>query len=82
MRIVLIGQQAFGQSVLDAILKAGKDEVVGVFCSPDQEGRREDPLKAGAVEHDIPVFQPGRFRSDEAIEQFNGLSPDLCVWRM
>jgi len=79
MRIVLIGQQAFGQSVLDAILEAGKDEVVGVFCSPDQEGRREDPLKAGAVEHDIPVFQPGRFRSDEAIEQFNGLSPDLCV---
>jgi methionyl-tRNA formyltransferase len=79
MRIVLIGQQAFGQSVLEAILEAGKDEVVGVFCSPDHEGRREDPLKAGAVEKDIPVFQPGRFRSVDAIQQFNGLYPDLCV---
>ncbi len=79
MRIVLIGQQAFGKSVLDAILEAGKDEVVGVFCSPDKEGGREDPLKAGAVERGIPVFQPGRFRSDDAIARFNGLSPDLCV---
>ena len=79
MRIVLIGQQAFGKSVLEAILDAGKDEVVGVFCSPDREGRPEDPLKAGARERGIPIFHPGRFRSAEAIEQFTGLSSDLCV---
>lgn len=79
LRIVLIGQQAFGKSVLEAIFDAGKDEVAGVFCSPDQEGRPEDPLKAGAQERSVPVFQPGRFRSAEAIEQFVGLSPDLCV---
>lgn len=79
MRIVLIGQQAFGKSVLDAILDAGQDEVVGVFCSPDQEGRREDPLKLGAIERGIPVFQPGRFRSEDAINQFIGLYSELCV---
>lgn len=79
MRIVLIGQQAFGKAVLDAIFDAGKDDVVGVFCSPDQEGRREDPIKSGAQERSVPVFQPGRFRSAEAIEQFTGTSPDLCV---
>ena len=79
MRIVLIGQQAFGKSVLDAILDGGHDEVVGVFCSPDQEGRREDPLKLGAIERGIPVFQPDRFRSEEAIKTFIELYSELCV---
>ncbi|MFW6174632.1 MAG: methionyl-tRNA formyltransferase [Chloroflexota bacterium] len=78
MRIVIIGQQAFGKAVLDAVLDAGKDEVVGVFCSPDRGGR-EDPIKEGAQERGVPVFQPGRFRSQEAIQQFRSLSPDLCV---
>jgi len=79
MRIVLIGQQAFGQSVLDAILDAGQDEVLGVFCSPDQEGRRPDPLKVRALERGVPVFQPKRFRSKEAILDFQNLYSELCV---
>ena len=79
MRIVLIGQQAFGKSVLDAILDAGQDEVVAVFCSPDKEGQREDPLKLGAIERGIPVYQPARFRSEEAIKQFQDLYSELCV---
>ncbi|MDA1257226.1 MAG: methionyl-tRNA formyltransferase, partial [Chloroflexi bacterium] len=79
MRIVLIGQQAFGKAVLEAILDAGKDDVAGVFCSPDREGQPDDPLKAGALERNIPVFQPDRFRSADAVAQFTGLTPDLCV---
>ena len=79
MRIVLIGQQAFGKAVLDAITDAGKDEVGGVFCSPDREGRPDDPIKAGALERGVPVLQPGRFRCPGAIEKFNCLSADLCV---
>ena len=77
MRIVLIGQQAFGKSVLDAILEAGKDEVVGVFCSPDKEGGREDPLKAGAGERGIPVLPPPLFRINFSSARINGLSHHL-----
>ena len=29
---------------------------MGVFCSPDREGRPEDPLKAGARERGVPVM--------------------------
>ncbi len=79
MRIVLIGQQAFGRAVLDAILDAGDDQVAGVFCAPDQAGRPDDPLKTGAEARGVPVFQPGRLRAEAAVNEFKALAPDLCV---
>jgi methionyl-tRNA formyltransferase len=47
MRIALIGQAAFGESVLNALVEHGEN-VVGVFCPPDREGSRPDPLKTAA----------------------------------
>ena len=41
MRVAIIGQQAFGKSVLEAFI-ARDDEVVGVFCAPEKEGARPD----------------------------------------
>ena len=43
MRIVLHGQQAFGQTVLARLLERGED-VVAVCCAPTKEGKPEDPL--------------------------------------
>ena len=43
MRIVLHGQQAFGQAVLEKLLASGED-VVAVCCAPSKEGKAEDPL--------------------------------------
>ena len=43
MRIVLHGQQAFGQAVLEKLLDRGED-VVAVCCAPTKEGKPEDPL--------------------------------------
>src|SRR5436309_14996476 len=45
MRIVVHGQQAFGESVLDALLERG-EYVVCVYCAPEpsQGGRRVEPL--------------------------------------
>ena len=34
-RIAVIGQAAFGESVLNALVEKG-EEVVGVFCPPDR----------------------------------------------
>ena len=79
MKIVRIGQAAFGESVMEAIVDAGKDEIVGVFPPFDREDRPADPLKEGAVERSVPVFQHGRYRSEEAIEAFKALEADLCV---
>ena len=78
LRIAVIGQAAFGESVMDALVERGED-VVGVFCSPDREGRPTDPIKQAALKHNAPVFQFRRLRSREAIDAFGSLNADLCV---
>ena len=78
MRIIVHGQQAFGKSVLEALLDRGED-VVGVYCEPDREGRPPDPIKQCAVERGLPVFQPRSYRKPEAAERMASLRADLCV---
>ena len=79
MKIALIGQAAFGKAVLEAIVKEGKDEVVGVFAPPGREGRPDDPIIETANTENIPVFQFKRMRDQEAIDQFKSIEPELCV---
>ena len=44
--------------------------VAAVFCAPEKEGARADPLKTAALERNLPVHQfaslksPGRGRED------------------
>ena len=77
MRIVLIGQAAFGESVLKRLLEAGK-EVVGVSTPPDR-GNRVDPLKALAEASGIPWLPTRELRNDDTYSQFAGWAPDLGV---
>ncbi len=79
MRIALIGQAAFGKAVLEAIVEAGKDEVVGVFAPPDREGRPSDPICEAANSAGVPLYQFKRLRNQDAIDQFNATQPELCV---
>lgn len=78
MRIIVNGQQAFGRSVLEALVDRGED-VVGVFTAPDTEGTPPDPLKEYAVECGLPVFQPKSFRRPRVWDQMRELNPDLGV---
>src|SRR5882724_11439374 len=81
MRIVVHGQQAFGKSVLEALLERGEN-VIAVYCAPDpkQGGVRPDPLKEAALAHNLPVYQPRSFRNKpEVWEAFAQLQADLCV---
>ena len=79
MRIVVHGQQAFGKSVLEALLERGEN-VVGVYCAPDPAGGRVDPLKEAALARGLPVHQPKSFRNKpEVWEEFGRLKADLCV---
>ena len=78
MRIIVHGQQAFGQRVLEALLDRGED-IIGVYCAPDREGRPPDPIKQCAAERGLPVFQPGSYRNAATAEQMASLRPDLCV---
>ncbi|MEX2008989.1 MAG: methionyl-tRNA formyltransferase [Dongiaceae bacterium] len=78
MRIIVNGQQAFGQAVLEALLARG-EEVVAVYCAPDKPGRKPDPLKTLALSKNLPVFQPASFETPEVADQMRSLKPDLCV---
>ncbi len=78
MRIVLIGQAAFGQKVLEALQKRG-EQVVAVYVPPDKPGAKADPLKESAQQKGIPVFQPRRMRDPGVYDKFAELAPDLGV---
>ncbi|GAB4368833.1 MAG: methionyl-tRNA formyltransferase [Kiloniellaceae bacterium] len=78
MRIVVHGQQAFGKAVLEKLLERGEN-VVGVFCAPDKEGRPTDPLKEFALEKGLPLHQPSSWKTPEAEELMRSFKPDLCV---
>jgi methionyl-tRNA formyltransferase len=77
MKIIVNGQQAFGKTVLEALLDRG-EEVVGVYCEPDK-GDRMDPIKELALERNLPLFQPKSFRKPEVWEQMASQQADLCV---
>ncbi len=78
MRIVLIGQAAFGEAVFKALRQRG-DEIVGVYVPPEAPGRRPDPLKLAAIMANIPVYQPRRMRDPEVEQQMQALGADLGV---
>jgi methionyl-tRNA formyltransferase len=79
MRLIVHGQQAYGKSVLEAILDKGVDEVVAVYSAPDKEGRPLDPLKEYALEQELPVYQPESYKNPEVWEQLASHEADLCV---
>ena len=78
MRIIVNGQQAFGAAVLKALVERGED-IVGVYTRPEKPGQRPDPLADAAREHDLPLFQPPSFKSEDTWAQMKSLRPDLGV---
>ena len=78
MRLIVMGQQAFGKAVLEALLARG-DEVVAVYCAPDKEGHPADPIKEAALEKGLPVHQPASFKDQAVLGEIRALDADLCV---
>ncbi len=79
MRLIVMGQQAFGREALAKILDAGVDQVVAVYCAPDDEGRPVDPLKELALEKGIPVYQPPNFKDEAVLDQMRARNAGLMV---
>lgn len=79
MRLIVMGQQAFGKDVLAKLLDQGTDEVVAVYCEPDKEGKPADPIKTYAEEQGLPVHQPARFDDAETLATLASHKADLMV---
>src|SRR3712207_558487 len=79
MRIVVIGQAAFGEAVFKTLRERG-EEIVGVCAPATPEGGRPDPLRAAAEPAGIPVLPTRRLRRDEkVVQRYLDLKPDLNV---
>ncbi len=83
MKIVFMGTPDFSVKALEAIIKAGH-EVTAVVTQPDKpKGRNRQlqmtPVKECAVRYGIPVFQPVKLRSPEAVEQLRTYPADAYV---
>ncbi len=78
MKIAIIGQQDFGKSTLDAFLARG-DEVAGVFCAPEKEGAKPDPLRVLAQEKGLRTFQFPSLKTPEAVTAMRELNVEIGV---
>ncbi len=79
MRLIVMGQQAFGKDVLAKLLDTGTDEVVAVYCEPDRDGKPVDPIKEFALEKGLPVEQPANFDEQATLDTLAGFEADLMV---
>jgi methionyl-tRNA formyltransferase len=72
-----MGQAAFGEKVLEALLNHGEN-VVAVCCPPDPPGK-PGGLRQLAESKGIVVCQPRRMRDPEVLDWFRKLNADLNV---
>lgn len=78
MRIILIGQAAFGAKTLEALSSKG-ETIVAVYTHPGKPGAKPDPLKELAEAASIPVFQPHTYKDEHVFLQYRELRPDLTI---
>lgn len=82
MKVCFMGTPDFAASVLERV--AEEHEIVLVVTQPDRVNGRGgkvtvSEVKAWAVEHDVPVFQPEKIRKPEAIEELKKYDFEIAV---
>ena len=78
MRILVIGQAAFGQDVFAKLREAGED-VVAVGAPAQSLSGRADRLRAAADAAGIPSFETAELKEPDVRRQLADLKPDLGV---
>ena len=83
MKIIFMGTPDFARAALEKIIEAGH-EVVLVVTQPDKPKGRSGELqisdvKACALEHNLPVFQPERIKLPENVAELRKYEADIYV---
>ncbi len=83
MRLIFMGTPDYAKSSLQALIDAGHD-IELVVTNPDKpKGRSKEnvmpPVKMLALEHNIPVYQPVKLRSQEAMDYVMQYKPDAII---
>jgi methionyl-tRNA formyltransferase len=82
-RIIFMGTPDFAVPTLAALVQGGYD-LVAVVTQPDRPAGRGrtlelSPVKAFALQHSLPIFQPSTLRAPEAVAELADLRPDVIV---
>lgn len=82
MKVIFMGTPDFAANVLSALSE--EHEIVLCVTQPDKESGRGhnkhfSPVKNWALDHGVPVFQPEKIRSDEAIAHLSAINADIIV---
>lgn len=79
MRVALIGSADFGKATLEAFLDRG-DEVVAVFCPPDNpKSSKPEVLKEATIARGLSPLQFSSLKSPEAAQALIDSKADICV---
>ncbi|MBU3558605.1 methionyl-tRNA formyltransferase [Polynucleobacter sp. Nonnen-W13] len=79
MRVALIGSADFGKAALEAFLDRG-DEVVAVFCPPDNpKSTKPEVLKEAAIAKGLAPLQFASLKGPEAAQAMIDSKADICV---
>jgi methionyl-tRNA formyltransferase len=79
MKVALIGSQDFGKAALEAFLERG-DEVVAVFCPPDNpKATKPEILKEATLAKGLVPLQFASLKSPEAADAMRNSGADICV---
>lgn len=83
LKVVFAGTPDFAARHLAALLSS-EHEVIAVYTQPDRPAGRgkkltASPVKTIALTHNIPVYQPENFKSDEAKQELTALNADIMV---
>ena len=83
MKIVFMGTPDFAARALEALIEAGH-EITAVVTQPDKpKGRSSElipsPVKVCACRHQIPVMQPKRIKTPEAVAELKQYEADVYV---
>jgi methionyl-tRNA formyltransferase len=84
MRVVFIGTGAIGVPALQALLRSGEHQLIGVVTQPDKPIGREQriepsPIKKALIGTKMPILQPARIKDRQSIEEIRALLPDVIV---
>lgn len=83
MQIVFMGTPDFAVGALEALIKAGH-EITAVVTQPDKAKGRSGqpqfpPVKECALRYGIPVFQPQKIKSPEAVVRLREYPADVYI---
>ncbi len=78
MRIVIMGQAAFGAKVLETLADRG-DQVIAAWLPQGRAGAKPDPLQIAADQRGIPAHRPDSYKAPETLRTFQALNADLLI---